>query len=166
MSGFLHFDTGSAAPDWGSIPVDRAAQSRSVASVASVAADAEARAGIAKLVKCPQPIWLSAHAWASLIADVQAFANDWLIEALGLGWSIPEMFGCPPDPRARRVDLSGLVPLLRGRPVDSISATSAIIRNRIGAPNTFHRHAPGCGQPFDRSAAVPMWVAYAQEAQA
>lgn len=183
MSHFDLFDTGSTADGWS----DKPAPTQSVASVASVAerpppnpeqvrkpvferleapilSPAEkVRSAIRELSYIQRPAGSSFRRWATLLADLQDFADSGLQKALGKGWSLHDLFSVPRSPDARRVDCVGLVPLLNGRPVQVIDANHAEIANRIGPPNTFYRLAPGCSHPFDRNGGALIWDVYLKE---
>lgn len=111
--------------------------------------------GIERLEQALRPPEWSEAAWYTLLKDMRTLADKWLDIALACGWSVTDLFGAPPY--GRRVDLCGVAMLLGGRPVESIDADRIVIGNDRGAPNVFYRHSPGCSEPFDRSAAVPIW---------
>lgn len=105
--------------------------------------------------------------WHTLLKDMRAFATDWLDTALSCGWSMPDLFGCHPNLRARRWGLAGFVLMIDGREVESISADRILIANRLGAPNAFYRQSPGCSGVTDRSSCALIWAAaLAQEVDA
>ncbi len=105
--------------------------------------------------------------WHVLLKDMRTFATDWLETALSCGWSMSDLFGCYPDLRAHRWGLAGLVLMIDGREVESISADRILIANRLGTPNAFYRQSPGCSGVTDRSSCAMIWAAVlAQEVDA
>lgn len=139
-----------------------------VASVASVANFSTiCRAGVKKLQRLPKPSWEGPLAWAELQADAAAFERCWLDDAIKLGWSIEEMFGCWRNPRAGRLDAMGLVPILSGRAVMEVTERWASIRGLRPKDTMRYQLYPftGATQRFDRSAAVPIWIAYDEALQ-
>lgn len=87
--------------------------------------------------------------WGMLTADARQFLAMWGDDAVAAGWGTLDVFGANPDPNHRRFDRLGLVLLLRGRPVQELSADSATIGERQDT-TTFYRHRRGAG-------AVPVW---------
>jgi hypothetical protein len=65
-----------------------------------------------------------------------AFTSKWGEQALTFGWTARELFGLPPIPshptpsyrRLSRYDQTGLIWLLRGRPVVALTETEAAIQ--------------------------------------
>ena len=81
---------------------------------------------------------------------IDEFLDHMLPEALRLGWSEVELFGCYPDPTfaAIRHDCMGAVTIaeLTGTPIASVSATE--IRGRTGLASR---------RPLPNSMALPVW---------
>lgn len=104
----------------------------------------------------PKPRGVGKRRYARLIRDAQSFERTWLDQAVKLGWTMQEMFGCWRSPLAARLDCDGLVHGLDGRVIQSLDADKAVIvADKSGRTTwTFQRG-------FDRSAAVPIWTAYA-----
>jgi hypothetical protein len=116
---------------------------------------------IERMEQARRPEGYAEARWYTLLRDMRGFAEHRLDEALAAGWSLLDLFGSPPDTSARRWDLTGLVLMLDGREVGQITRDTITILNRLGDPNTFYRHAPGCSVPFNRNGAVLVWVAVA-----
>jgi hypothetical protein len=47
--------------------------------------------------------------WDELVNEALLVSREWGAKALAVGWSALDLFGCNPDPLARRVDRDGLV---------------------------------------------------------
>jgi hypothetical protein len=65
--------------------------------------------------------------------------DHWGLEAIRLGWTGLDLFGVHPDAPAARYDAMGLVPLLRGDAVVSMTSISAGIAPRSGGRLTYLR---------------------------
>jgi hypothetical protein len=74
-----------------------------------------------------------------LVRDAKAFLRDWGREAARLGWTDEDLFGLHPAVPSGRYDAMGLVPLLNGRNVVSISPDRATIATRSGGTLTYYR---------------------------
>jgi hypothetical protein len=129
----------------------RAEESPAVATVATVAM---CRAGVISLAALPKPRGVGKLRYKRLIRDAESFERMWLEKAVALGWSVEEMYGCWRNPLASRLDCDGLVHCLDGRKISLLTAESAVILVDRGNVQTYRRG-------FDRSAAVPIWLAYA-----
>jgi hypothetical protein len=76
------------------------------------------------------------------------FLSLWREQAEALGWSTADLFGLAPVPERRpanyrrlsRYDLTGLLWLLKGRPVVALTETTAAIQTRSGAILTYRKH--------------------------
>jgi hypothetical protein len=91
--------------------------------------------------------------WHQALADATTFATKWGAEAQAFDWTEHELFGLHPVPERRaanysrlsRVDDTGLLWLLRGRPVIVLTSTEAIIRCHSGANLTYRKQPlPAC----------------------
>jgi hypothetical protein len=95
--------------------------------------------------RCPDHIRVAE--WHQAIEDGLRFLAQWSRPAEALGWDARDLFGLPPLPnkfvagyrRLSRVELVGLVWLLRGRPVVALTATGAAIRATSGSILTYFR---------------------------
>lgn len=134
-----------------------AVDARSVATVASVAT---CREGVRKLAALPQPGGIGPLEWKTLVADAQMFERCWLEQAVACGWTVEEMFGCPPRPASSRVDCMGIVPLLGGFPIGELDERSATIVTRRQVIQRYYLYPWPGSYRFDRSAAAPIWIAY------
>ncbi|MBB4857179.1 hypothetical protein HNO88_000486 [Novosphingobium chloroacetimidivorans] len=117
---------------------------------------ADAQSAIDALECQAQPHGLSEARWYELLKDLRHVSDQWLDLGLGCGWSLLDLFGCPPT-LSGRVGLMGVVVLLRGRSIESIDQDRIVIANRLGPPNVFYRQSPGVSVPFDRSGARLVW---------
>jgi hypothetical protein len=96
--------------------------------------------------------------WQRAIEDGHKFLARWGEQAEALGWTTPELFGLHAVPerpaatyrRLSRYDETGLIWLLRGRPVISLTASEAAIRGHSGATVTYRKlNKPALGPVGD-----------------
>jgi hypothetical protein len=86
--------------------------------------------------------------WRQTIADAESFLTTWGEQAEALGWTPRDLFGLHPVPdheaptyrRLSRYDETGLVWLLRGRPVVALTEAMAAIQNPTGNVTVYRRH--------------------------
>jgi hypothetical protein len=106
--------------------------------------------------KCPELI--ENDRWQDAIHDAESFLPVWGQQAHSLGWTARELFGLHPMPerpassyqRLSRYDCTGLVWLLRGRPVVALTADTAAIQTRSGGVLTYRkRNKPALGPVGD-----------------
>jgi len=155
--------TPEAFPDWGKGAEFRQFQRTRdavVAGVADVAGGSVSKlpwsAGIEQLTKLSQPTFLAKERWDELVFDAVQVSQVWGATLAALGWSITDIFGCNPEPRAGRLDRDGLVILLRGRKVISITDCLAVICDGK-VRHTFRRD-------HERLGSVPLWLAFSSKA--
>jgi hypothetical protein len=94
---------------------------------------------------CPDLI--EADRWQQAIEDADCFLQKWGAHAHALGWTVREVFRLHPVPsapaptfqRLSRYDATGLIWLLRGRPVIALTATEAAIQS-AGAVVMYRKH--------------------------
>lgn len=101
--------------------------------------------GIQRLLAMPPPSSYSGLAWAVLRDDAAEFFWKWSGEAARLGWTTLAVWGVHPTRPQARTDCIGLVPILKGRRVATLTAVAAVI-GRL----QFYR-------PELTSEAVPLW---------
>jgi hypothetical protein len=97
--------------------------------------------------RCPELV--GADDWLQAVADARTFIARWGEQAEGLGWTATDLFGLfpvPPKPhptfrRLSRYDATGLIWLLRGRPVVALTAESAAIESRTRAITVYRKHS-------------------------
>jgi hypothetical protein len=95
--------------------------------------------------KCPELV--EPDRWQQAIHDSTTFLATWGALAHTLGWTTRELFGLHPAPeqpppsyrRLSRYDSTGLIWLLRGRPVIALTETAATILAPSGANLTYRR---------------------------
>jgi hypothetical protein len=95
--------------------------------------------------QCPD--YVPEDRWHEAITDAATFISEWGAEAKSFGWTEHELFGLHPVPerpasnysRLARLDDMGLLWLLRGRPVVTLTATEAAYRCPSGATLTYRR---------------------------
>jgi hypothetical protein len=83
--------------------------------------------------------------WQRAVADGRKFLTEWGADAVSFGWTAEDLFGLPPIPerpapnyrRLSRYDLTGLIWLLRGRPVVGIGADEAVMATPGSGQLTF-----------------------------
>jgi hypothetical protein len=88
--------------------------------------------------QCPDHI--DHDRWRQAIADATSFISEWGGQAQAFGWTARELFGLhtPPERpaasyrRLSRYDETGLIWLLRGRPVITLTETTAAIQAATG----------------------------------
>jgi hypothetical protein len=96
--------------------------------------------------RCPDHV--DPSDWELAIGDARAFLSSWGEQAEALGWTTADLFGLAPVPerptadyrRLSRYDLTGLVWLLRGRPVVALTETTAVIQAPSGATLSYRRY--------------------------
>jgi hypothetical protein len=82
------------------------------------------------------PAYVPEDRWRQGIADAMAFISKWGAQAQAFGWTACELFGLHPVPerpapsyrRLSRYDETGLIWLLRSRPVVALTKTNAAIQ--------------------------------------
>jgi hypothetical protein len=95
--------------------------------------------------RCPDGV--PTARWKQAVADGQRFLGRWGAQAEALGWTPKDLFGLLPVPdraatwfdRLSRYDATGLVWLLRGRPVVALTEATAAIENSKTGDITVYR---------------------------
>ncbi len=77
--------------------------------------------------------------WREALKDGRRFVETWGSQAADLGWIANDLFGLHPIAPLARYDAMGLLWLLHGRPVVSLTATEATIQSSSGATLSFQR---------------------------
>jgi hypothetical protein len=104
------------------------------------------------------PHLVDADCWQAAVEDGRRFLAQWGEQAEARGWTSRDLFGLhqPPDKpapsyrRLSRYDETGLVWLLKGRPVLALTADAAEIMNLTGNVTVYRRHnKPGLGPVGD-----------------
>jgi hypothetical protein len=96
--------------------------------------------------RCPDRIGVAD--WQQAIADGRRLLAQWGEQAAALKWTESDLFGLhrvPDNPtpsyqRLARYDETGLVWLLRGRPVVALTAATAAIEHRAGVVTIYRKH--------------------------
>jgi len=86
--------------------------------------------------------------WQQAVEDRRHFLGRWGQQADALGWTTRDLFGLAPAPnkpapsyrRLSRYDETGLIWLLRGRPVVALTADTAAIQSLAGIVTVYHKH--------------------------
>ena len=95
---------------------------------------------------CPEHIDVAD--WQQAVDDARRFLAQWGVQADALGWTARDLFGLhkPPDSpapsyrRLSRYDETGLIWLLRGRPVVALTGGAAAIENPTSAITVYGKH--------------------------
>ena len=96
--------------------------------------------------RCPDHV--EADRWEAAVEDGRRFLTQWGTQADALGWTARDLFGLAPVPdqprpsyrRLSRYDETGLIWLLRGRPVLALTASTAAIESPTGTVTVYRRH--------------------------
>ena len=99
------------------------------------------------------PAYIDATDWQQAIEDGRYFVSRWGEQADALGWTARELFGlhAPPERpaanyrRLSRYDETGLIWLLRGRPVIALTETIAAIQGATAVLTYRKLNKPGLG---------------------
>src|SRR5262245_61980951 len=96
--------------------------------------------------RCPDHV--PADHWQQAVHDGRRFLAQWGEQAEALGWTARDLFGLAPVPnnpnpsyqRLARYDETGLIWLLRGRPVLALTESTAAIETSTGTINIYRRY--------------------------
>jgi hypothetical protein len=107
------------------------------------------------LSRCPR--FIDHGDWQQAVKDGDRFLARWGEQADGLGWLARDLFGlhtAPANPpqnyrRLSRYDETGLIWLLRGRPVVMLTDATAVIENPSGAVTVYRKERKRLGQMAD-----------------
>jgi hypothetical protein len=107
--------------------------------------------------ECPAAV--ETGRWRQAIADAAAFLATWGAQAHTCGWTARDLFGLHPVPthptptfqRLSRYDATGLIWLLRGRPVVALTATTPAVQGATGILTCRKLNKPALG-PLDDTA--------------
>jgi hypothetical protein len=96
--------------------------------------------------RCPDHV--QADRWEAAVEDGRRFLTQWGEQAEALGWTARDLFGLAPVPdqpgpnyrRLSRYDETGLIWLLRGRPVLALTEGTAAIESPTGTVTVYRRH--------------------------
>ncbi len=80
--------------------------------------------------------------WRQLTEDADLFLDRWEREAIEIGWTTLDLFGCSRVKPFARIDLAGLISLLDGRPVVELTETAAMVAERGARHQRFVRRLP------------------------
>ena len=106
--------------------------------------------GVADLLAMPCPASCPAERWNVLREDSYRVLRDHAARAHEMGWTALDLFGVHPEKPRERFDCMGLVPLLNGARVTSLSDTEAMIEKPNGARVAFRRR----GQVSDETCLI------------
>jgi hypothetical protein len=105
--------------------------------------------GFARLDRSAPPPGFSPKRWQQVVNDGGLFLDRWAAAAARLGWSAEDVFGVHPTAPGARYDCMGLVPLIGGGTVVSITTDRATIRQASGATLVYLRRP--------RLGAIALW---------
>jgi hypothetical protein len=96
--------------------------------------------------RCPDLV--PVDRWQAAVDDGRRFLARWGEQADALGWTARDLFSLPAPPtkphpsydRLSRYDETGLIWLLRGRPVVTLTEATAAIQSSTGALTIYRRH--------------------------
>lgn len=104
------------------------------------------------------PTGMESFRWKRLVRIARQVSDEWGGPALNAGWHPLELFGCNPDPFARRVDRNGLVAslfnMLTPLEIIDLNAKAAVMKDRHGAIMKYY--------PFGARGQQYLWTAYLQ----
>jgi hypothetical protein len=89
-------------------------------------------AGLQGIAGKPCPIAIDPKRWLQLQADANRFVDQWGVQAVALGWSTLDIFGCHPTRPADRYDTMGLVWMIADAEVVALGAEVANLRKAAG----------------------------------
>jgi hypothetical protein len=96
--------------------------------------------GFAQLDPARPPGDVPPHRWQRFVDDVGLFLDGGFAEqAAALGWGPHDLFGCDRDRPFARIDLAGLLWLLKGDKLVALTADTATIETRAGPRLTYRR---------------------------
>jgi hypothetical protein len=75
----------------------------------------------------------SVERWQTRIVDGENFLTSWGERALQFGWADLDLFGAQPKAPAFRFDVMGLIPIIGGGEVVSLTERSATIQTPVGS---------------------------------
>jgi hypothetical protein len=96
--------------------------------------------GFAQLDPNRPPSHVPPKRWRRFIDDAGLFLKSpFCAAAAALGWGPHDLFGCDRNRPFARIDQAGLLWLLDGAQLVALTENAAIIKTRIGAPQTWRR---------------------------
>jgi hypothetical protein len=85
--------------------------------------------------------------WRQFVGNARRLLEDGTLdEAVRLGWTTLDLFGCDESKPFARVDQMGLIWFIQGDHLVSMSSSAAIIETVSGARLTYRRKTEGAGQ--------------------
>jgi hypothetical protein len=110
------------------------------------------------------PAYIDPADWQRTIEDGRRFVTKWGEQAEVLGWALADLFRLhsPPEKpapsyrRLSRYDQTGLIWLLRGRPVVALTSMEAVILCQSGATLKYRRTVPAAAAPEIADAVEPI----------
>jgi hypothetical protein len=85
--------------------------------------------------------------WRTVVYDIEKFLTSSFAEtAAALGWDSLDLFGADSNRPFARIDQAGLLLLLGGNKLLTLTADTATIETRTGARQTYRRKPRGPGR--------------------
>lgn len=148
------FEISAKAEDFRRFRMNRA---ETLAALAALAGGKDWAKGVDALLRLPDPAFMSRQGWDAFCWRVHQFAAEWADDGLRYGWTMLDMFGCNPDPAARRVDRNGVAMtigrMLSPLTVCAVDADGWHLADQRGSLLRYPR--------MERLGQVPMWQAFA-----
>ncbi len=95
--------------------------------------------GLATLNAMATPPDIPEGRWSRIIDNAARFADRWGRQAIDLGWSVRDVFGCHPTRPWKRIDQAGLVWLIGDHEVVAITDDTAVLMTPCGNRQTYYR---------------------------
>jgi hypothetical protein len=113
--------------------------------------DANPYTSVLAALRAKCPAYVPEDRWRQAIEDATAFLSEWGERAQAFGWTARELFGLHPVPerpaanysRLSRYDTMGLIWLLHGRPVTSLTEMEAAIEGVVKVYRKLNKPALG-----------------------
>lgn len=158
------FEAGREGARFGRFRDSRHTPPESLAALAALAAPRDNvlpwTGGLEQLRHMPAPPFLAPAAWDQLVWTAIRLDEEWGRAAHDAGWDTLQLFGANPNPGAGRADRDGLALLLARwlGPIKIVSVSRDDIALQVAHGGILR------WRRFDRSAAVPMWLAFGMSA--
>ena len=106
--------------------------------------------GAARICAMDRPSAIPCRHWMRIMDDALLFLPPYGAEAMQMGWTTLDLFGVSGEAPWHRLDLMGLVPMIGGRTVVTLTERSARLKCTDATTQTFYRKP-------DQAGRVPLW---------
>lgn len=138
----------------------RPSEEGGIATIATIAAcpanSTPWRAQVEAFVILPCPPDIREDHWDELVNEAEKVERQWGEVAFAAGWSLLDLYGCPPRPMAPIYGQSGLVhaivTLVTPVRLIAVDSAEAVLQPFRGPPMKY--------RPSPRAGAIPIWEAY------